>query len=250
MGLPVAGTLQETTRNLRSRRARLIRALALPSALIVAVGAVIWFIISFRRNELFTYLSPLSFLQLPLWGLLAVSCHRVMLDDPDQPTIGDGVWLGVRQLRYILLAFIVAIPLMLLGAAMPILIFPRFDPSNSNIASEYLKQAYIIGLLIPLQYVSSRFALALPAAALREPMSLRQAWFESKGNGWRLTAIVLAAPVALKLLSPLIDSEAFGHLMIYGIFSTITQIVVGVFSIAGLSYSYKWFMNEGLGNVA
>ena len=247
MSLPVAGTLRETIRNLQTRRARLIRALALPSVLVAAVSSVIWFLISFPRIEFIHYVPALSFLQIPLWGLLAVSCHRVLLDDPDQPTAIDGVWLGVRQLRYILLALIVGIPLFVQGAALPILIFPRFDLSDTDIASEYLMQAYIIGLLIPLQYVSSRFALALPAAALREPMSLVQAWSESKGNGWRLTAIVLAAPISLRLLLPLIDGDALGHQMVYGIFMTVTQIVVGIFSIAGLSYSYYWFMNDGLG---
>lgn len=250
MSLPVAGTLRETIRNLQTRRARLIRALALPSALIAAVSTLIWFLISYPRLEAIRFVPALSFLQIPLWGLLAVSCHRVLLDDPDQPTVADGVWLGVRQLRYILLALIVGIPLMVYGAALPILVFPRFDPSNTDIISSYTEQAYVLGLLIPLQYISSRFSLALPAAALRERMSLVQAWSESKGNGWRLTAIVLAAPVALKLISPLLNRETFGHPMAYAVFTTATQILVGIFSIAGLSYSYRWFMNDGLGTDA
>jgi hypothetical protein len=247
MGLPIGNTLQVTTLNLRARRTKLIRALALPSFLIAVVSIVVWFLISSREIELMRYVAAVSFLQIPLWGLLAVSCHRVLLDDPDQPTIGDGVWLGVRQLHYLLLALIVGIPLAIHGAALPTLVFSRFDPSNSNIAFEYLKQAYIFGLLVPLQYVSSRFALALPAAALREPMSLLQAWSESRRNGWRLTAVLLAAPFVYRMLLPLIDEEAFSHLTVYGVFITVVQIAMGIFSIAALSYSYQWFMNDGLG---
>jgi hypothetical protein len=247
MGLPIADTLRDTTQNLRVRRARLIRALALPSTLIAAVSAVVWFLISYPRLETLRYVPALSVLQIPLWGLLAVSCHRVLLDDPDQPTVGDGVWPGLRQLRYILLAIIVAIPVLVYGAALPLLVFPRFDLTNSDTVSRYIMETYKLGLLIPLQYISSRFSLALPAAALQEPMSLAQAWCKSKGSGWRLTAVLLAAPLAYKLLFPLIDSDVFDHLMVYGIFTTVVQIATGIFSIAALSYSYYWFMNDGLG---
>lgn len=247
MGLPIANTLRVTSTNIRARRARLIRALALPCVLIAVVSSVIWFLIGSREIELMRYVAAVSFLQIPLWGLLAVSCHRVLLDDPDQPTIGDGVWLGVRQLHYLVLACIVAIPLAIHGAALPTLVFPRFYPSNGSIGFEYLKQAFIFGLLVPLQYVSSRFTLALPAAALREPMSLLQAWSESRRNGWRLTAVLLAAPFAYRMLLPLIDKDAFGHLMVYGVFVTAGQLAVGIFSIGALSYSYQWFMNDGLG---
>ena len=247
MGLPIADTLRTTTLNLRVRRDKLLQALALPSGLIAAVSIVNWILISSQEIELMRYVFAVSLLQFPLYACLAVSCHRVMLDDPNQPTVGDGVWPGARQLHYLVLACIVSIPLVIHGAALPFLVFPRFDPSNSSIASEYLKQAYIFGLLVPLQYVTSRFSLALPAAALCERMSLLQAWRESRGNGWRLTAVLLAAPIVYKVLLPLIDKDLFGHLVVYGVFISIVQIAMGIFAIAALSYSYQWFMNDGLG---
>ncbi len=247
MSLPVTGTLQKALLNLRERRARLMRALVLPTILIAAVGVLIWFVIAAAQIEMLRLVPLLSFLQVPLWCLLAVSCHRVLLDDPDQPTVVDGVWLGRRQLRYLLLAVIVSIPLMIYGAALPLLIFPRFDLSNPSIGSGYLREAAELALLVPLQYVSSRFSLALPAAALREPMSLAQAWSESSGNGLRLTVILLAAPTVVSLLYPLISIETLGSTMAYGVLITATNIMIGVFSIAALSYSYNWFMNDGLG---
>ncbi len=81
MSLPVAGTLREALLNLQNRRARLFRALALPSILIAAIGVLIWILIIDPRLETIRFVPLLSLLQLPLWGLLAVSCHRVLLDD-------------------------------------------------------------------------------------------------------------------------------------------------------------------------
>lgn len=247
MSLPVAGTLREALFNLQMRRARLIRALALPCVLIAAIWVLMWIVIAGARFETLRYLPVLSFLLIPLWCLLAVSCHRVLLDDPDQPTVGDGVWLGLRQLHYLFLALVVGIPLVVYGAALPLLVFPRFDLTNPGIFAGYAREALELCLLIPLQYISSRFSLVLPAAALQEPMSLGQAWSETKGNGWRLTAILLAAPVTLSLLYPLFGRLFSESTVLNSTYNTVTNILAGIFSIAVLSYSYRWFMSHGPG---
>lgn len=247
MSLPIAGTLEDALLNLRKRRTTLVRALTLPAILIAAVGILIWVLIAKAQIEALRLVPILSFLQIPLWCLLAVSCHRVLLDDSDQPTVLDGVWLGRRQLRYLLLALIVAIPFMIYGAALPLLVFPRFDLSSGGIGQGYVKGAVELALLVPFQYISARFSLALPAAALQEPMSLLQAWSKSKGNGLRLTVAFLAAPTLMSLIHPLIGNDTFGSTIVYGVFITGTNILVGVFSIAVLSFSYYWFMNNGLG---
>jgi len=244
MGLPIAGTLREVSVNLRQRRASLFRALALPGALTLALQFGFWFTYSGWMFERWGLQVLLALFQGLVWALFAVSCHRVLLDDPDQPTPVEGLWLGSRQIRYVLMAIVVTIPILVYWVSIPWFIFFWFDLNDIVDVPRYVFRAFSWGLLLPLQYLSSRIALTLPAAALRQPMSFARAWSVSRGNGWRLTAILLAAPAAISLLSPFIERPFSTLPVVYAAFGAITSLIVGVVVVAGLSYSYKWFLNE------
>ncbi len=121
------------------------------------------------------FLFLFSLLQVLLWTLIAVSCHRVFLDDPDQPSPLSALWLGLRQIRYISRAIVVATPLVVYSFAYTSLALEWLDITGADELPKYGSYAIGWGLLIPMQYVSSRISLVLPAAALQQPMSFAQA---------------------------------------------------------------------------
>ncbi len=246
MGLPVIGTLREALFNMARRHMQLFRALALSGGLVVALDIQSWLML--RDLEWSPNTIPLLFanslLQALLWALIAVSCHRVFLYDPDQPSPLSALWLGLRQIRYVAKAIIVAIPLLINTTVYTWLTLKWLDISGADEIPKYGSFILSWGILIPMQYLSSRISLVLPAAALQQTVSFSQAWSITRENGWRMTAIILTAPAIFSLFSlitgPVLSSLLFVDMLI----DALLRLILGVFIIASLSYSYIWFLKE------
>ena len=246
MNLPIVDTLRELLLNVRRCRASLFRSLALPGTLIAALS-LYYFNRPLPTENIVEWAMvgiAIGLLLSVFWALFAVSCHRVLLVDPDKPTPFDGVWLGSRQAKYILMAVVVSIPTFLQAASIPWFSSVWQDFTGSYEIPRYVIRTYSWSVLIPLQYLSSRIALTLPAAALRQPMSFAGAWALSKGNGWRLTAVLLAAPAIYSLISMITDPVLSNYPIVDSVVRTLVSLVVGILVIGALSHSYKWTLKN------
>ncbi len=256
--LPVADLLRSTFDRLIEKRYALIPALILPFLLIQLCTAAYWIIpraISFENIEniqlLGIVLTGIGLFSMLFWGLLAVACHRVILDDDKKPRVIDGIWLGIRQVRYLLRATVIGLPAALVWGLIAVLAthyeLPAFGTPDQDILTSYVSIVAMQVLLLPVHYLVARLSFVLPAAALGEPMTFGQAWQESSGNGWRLVILLMFAPYAFVLLGPLMSAGqtiAFWPLMI---FSHILHFLGALFAIAALSLSYAWIMESDLG---
>ena len=179
-----------------------------------------------------------------LWALLAVSCHRVLLEDESAPTVLDGVRLGRRQIKYILMTLVVVSPIFIWGVLNQIVGRLWNAYTGDDDISPLLELAFEWVFLIPTQYFSSRIALTLPAAALQRPLSFARAWSLSKGNGWRITAVLLAGPAVVDVVYLLVDSTLSAYPILDAIFWTFFSLLIGIYVIGALSFTYKWITNE------
>lgn len=223
-----------------------MRALLLPVMCIVGLQIYRAFTISNYLDDKVQFaivMMVLSIVSAIVWVLLAVSCHRVLLEDPDEPGLFDGIWFGWRQLNYLLIAILVGVPILAYAistSAVRTALYEEFGASVPQLARVTADWA----ILLPAQYLSSRIALALPAAALKRPLSIAQAWVLSKGNGWRITAALLAAPAASELFylasAPLWEIAPAAAPAV----RTLTILAVGIISIGALSFSYHFLVER------
>ena len=244
--LPILDTLRVLFASLRSRRSELARALLLPVLCITSLHVyreVYRWTFAGDKEQYALVLTIMAIVQALLWALLAVSCHRVLLEDSDEPRMVDGVWLGWRQIKYCLLAIVIAIPLVVYYFSFAATRFAWFDRFGEDIPM-YADLAVNWAILIPMQYLVSRVALRLPAAALQHQFSIAQAWALSKGNGWRITVILLVGPA----ISELVHQVSFPLWEIAGPVASglrfVTSLAVGVISIGALSFAYRFLVED------
>ena len=248
MQLPVVETLQELLNASWARRNELVRATILPA---IAIAGMYFYMtaatIPRDLDGFYRWLAVLVVLVLLsslCWALLAVSTHRVLLDDPDKPTIVDGIRLGARQITYIAKALVVAAPLAIYGFVVASRGILWSGWSGSLETLSFVATAAEWAVLIPSQYISSRVSLVLPAASLNRKMTFKDAWGLTRGNGWRITAVLLAIPAATEILW-LVQYLA---LPIEGQFVKtiwiLISVVSGVLIVGALSFSYNWIINR------
>ncbi len=252
--LPVKETLLATLNRLVVDRVNVLRALALPVILLLAITGVQWAVVNsgtdgsiedaVRRSSILTVISLLPLL---VWGLLAISCHRVMLRDDDGPTVLDAVRFGRRQIGYLWRAAVIGLPLVLVGSVLFIILRVELGYGESGTLDGFVVSTSTFAVLLPFQYLMARLSLVLPAAALLHPMTFGQSWRETRGMGWRLAAVLLAAPAAMLVINQLISFARADFWLPSYLLSYVLNMFAGVFSIAALSLSYSWIMDEGLG---
>lgn len=253
MQLPVIGTLQEVFRNISSRRSRLIRNLVLPASVISFLSIYIWSIPQPSVSDASYYASyykylgivySLTLLSGVFWALFAVSCHRVYLDDPEEPMMIDGISFGPRQLRYIFKAAVVTLPFVVYGVLLGIFWLSWFRYSEGVAMPGLGRTAIQWATLIPIQYFASRISLTLPAAALNKKLSFSGAWKLSRGNGWRITAVILFGPAAAEVISFTILAGLPADSIVSRTLWIVVSLLAGVVAVGGLSFSYKWLSSD------
>lgn len=90
---------------------------------------------------------------------------------------------------------------------------------------------------LPLQYVFCRWSVLLPAVAVGvKDVSLSWAWRLSRGNGWRLTLLLVALPFVMKWLLGLLPLQ--GSFMTRYVYWLI-WMVVGAIEVGLLSKSFN-----------
>ncbi len=246
--MPIVAIFRRLFRNSWSLRKELAFAVALPATSIMVI------LIAFPRlgaaqtmDGLYRLLLVMNLLILfsaVLWALLAIQTHRVLLRDSVEPKMIDGIWIGGRQLKYMLKAIVVTIPLILYYVSIGTsgYLWPEWAGSEELRWTASIAINWVI--LVPCQYMASRISLVLPAAAIDRPMAFRQAWSLTKGNGWRLTAALLAIPAITQFLA-IVDYLLLPDTGLLGeIVWLLVSLVSGVLVVGALSYSYEWLTEE------
>jgi hypothetical protein len=221
-----------------SNRAEFLRATAIPTLVLVVLWAV-----GVSYSDVF----PSYFVWLYSLGygfgfaFLAVTCHRLILIDGADRFKPYQSRPGFRELKFLmwvigiyviksLLEFVTRLPFTINGGDVLV--------GNDGWVSTGIKHL----LSIPALYVFARLSLAFPAVAIDESTSLRWSWVRTRGNGWRIFAVVGLFPWLLSVLIYAVWRENA---------SILEQVVLSILGYIGLaieiialSFTYKALANH------
>jgi hypothetical protein len=216
------------------------RALALPLALLVAWGLV-WhgFVPAW---PVATHWLAAS-VYVPLFALFAVTCHRLVLLDPQ--TVARSMaprwtWRETRFLLWMAVVWAGAAGVSVFGLTLVANVWWGGDGSLQD-WFDWVK--FVVS--VPALYVTARLSMLFPATAVDRRPTLRWAWERSMRNGWRLVVIVGVLPWALsQALALAWRGEATGlewFLFLVG------GSAVFLFEIAAISLSYRELTRDNAG---
>lgn len=173
-----------------------------------------------------------------------VSCHRVFLLRRDEVLQLSAIRWSKRETWYLInsigLGFLIVIFLIPAMIGMYMLTFSGEYPKELNgIGSQWLIYIFIL----PAFYIFSRYSLILPATAIDKNRTLGWAWRASKGNGWRLAALIGFTPTIFNtLLSKLLN--LIGDFLVVNLFYASILAVLAVFEVCLISLSYAWVVTN------
>lgn len=170
---------------------------------------------------------------MPMFALVAVAIiplHRAILTGPPQPGARIPFRLGRREARYFLLVAAITVVYAGLELAMlrgvdwsiaAVLNLVLKAEQTSPVLDWFLVSGKTILILVTIAafiYFSIRLSLTLPAIATDHEGALSHAWTISRGNGWRLVAVlwiaILPVIIAVIVLQLPGDAELSGPILI------------------------------------
>ncbi len=247
--LPVFEIIRNALQFAWDKRARMLRALSIPMAVMFILGAIHYIaeIVSetpgYPQSEITRLDISLWLISIPFYVLFAITCHRlVLLRDSGIATYGNLTW-SKRETRFfwwgvfIPLAYMLLIILFPIGFGLLIRVFPDFGKSPSDLADSFWFKMFGYLLFLPSTYIIARLSLIFPATAVDRQVDIKWAWNLSRNNSWRLTVVVGILPWVFAFFQGLFarDSatlvEDLIHLMVSFIFLAV--------EIVALSFSYK-----------
>jgi len=148
-----------------------------------------------------------------IFSFFAVACHRsILIGEHSVSRFGIPGWPH-REFRFFLWLIVIYI----IGGMFLLFtseVVDRFVGFIGTLFGEELKELrlrlsgsksivyfpWILLELIPCGYLIGRLSLLLPAIAVDDQASLRSAWSQSKGNGWRMALLVGWMPILIHVL--------------------------------------------------
>lgn len=226
--LQLSDTVKTAVMHLWAERLLIVKMLVITG---LANGVLAWVSSTMDAGENLDWLYVLA-PQILIYTLLAVRVHRIVL-------AGGGIkqnwfrWTG-RETRF--LGWLVVVYFYWTLILVPVIAGVGVA-SDFKLASQgvWVDALAITLATVPGAYVFVRLAFLLPATAVDQKRNLRWAWGLSKGNGWRLVALLWVLPMFISLVLPNWEpSNPFYFVaweMAYG--------VVTVLEIAFLSVAFK-----------
>jgi hypothetical protein len=208
------------------------RALVIPLVALVALN-VTWYYISENVPSLSNWL--LYFVDIALFIILAVTCHRLVLLDRGTEISVYPRW-SMRETRF--LAWLVVVGLICPAVALitTFLALNALLPFAWKLDQSVLQPVSSLAR-IPALYAFARLCFLFPATALDRPTNLRQAWEQTRGNGWRLTVVVGLLPWLLASLTSLLWRE--NGTVVEAILLTSIGCVLMAVEVVAISLSYR-----------
>ncbi len=232
------------------------RLLALPVALttLLSLGEY-WLLSDVSRTVSRPVGMLMNILHLLVFSFFAVACHRsILIGEHSVSRFAIPGWPH-REFRFFgWLIFIYTIGVMSWFSVSEVGI--RCSDFIETFLGEGLKELSIrlLGLkmtvspwtllgLIPFGYLIGRLSLLLPAIAVDAQASLRSAWLQSKGSGWRVALLVGWIPTLFLLLESTLSSYINWRLGKQPIPFSL-GIYVGIFAASEALLRYTFFTIE------
>lgn len=209
-----------------SNRAEFLRAIALPTLVLV----VFWAVGTNYSTALQSYMWLPYLLGYGLgFSFLAVTCHRLILVGDADRHRSFKAKPGYRELRFLLWVVVIyAIESVLEGISW----YLAKDIGSGDVGA-WVKQV----ASIPALYVLARLSLAFPAVAIDRNAGLRWSWNRTRGNGWRIFVVVGLFPLLTDMTIWLVWREE-ATVLEETILSIFTFIGLAI-EIIALSFVYK-----------
>lgn len=168
------------------------RALAVPLAAIVA-WVWCWAYLAENLPQSFGWVLWAPYVA--FFVLFAVTCHRLVLLDPDEVARQMVPRWGWRETRFaLMLVVIIGVALMVvmaIGGIAATALVQFIDVQDAPF------DLLLFVVQLPAYYLVARLSILLPALAVDEPLDFRWAWSVTRGNGWRLVILVAFLPFVL-----------------------------------------------------
>ncbi len=223
--------LAEAIRELSEKGSRLVPALVLPGAGLVASA---WVPELLPSGVMYTFAAWL--LLVPFYAMFAVSCHRVIILGENHLPSRLGLFWSAREVQFI--GRFIAIALLIWAATV---LFMLLTSALAETADDPLSNALLdaaAGVFV--SYFAMRFSLVLPATALSHELSFAESWAVTRGNGLVLAVAVYLPALASWLIFVALD-EAVGdaEALILDIPYIFVSLVLMVVEIGVLSIAYR-----------
>jgi len=225
-------------------RAEFFRAVGAPLAVLIA-ATLLWEAGAYSGTPGFARGLSYTF-YLFAFSWLAIRCHRLVLLGSDEATPpwsaratkSIGIYLATMAGMWSVGVFLV-----LILASIVIAIFgsryvpsgsgpPPFDPDVQTAVDRASRAATVVAL-----YFAARLCPLLPAIALEERWDPLAAWRISRGNGWRLFAVVFLLPMTFNFTMTLFGSADPGGLRIAVL--VIVSTLLTSLGVVSMSLSYR-----------
>lgn len=227
--------------------------LALPVALTTLLYLGDYWLLSDSPRSVGILLQIPNFL---IFSFFAVACHRsILIGEHSVSRFGIPGWPH-REFRFFLWLIVIYI----IGGMFLLFISEVVDRCVGFIGTflgEELKEFWLrlsgsksrvlfpwtlLGL-IPCGYLIGRLSLLLPAIAVDDQASLRSAWSQSKGNGWRMALLVGWIPILIHILEQII--AVYLNFYIGSQFTSYSLgVYVALFSVSEAFVRYTFFTIE------
>ncbi|MDP6804563.1 MAG: hypothetical protein QF902_04430 [Rhodospirillales bacterium] len=149
--------------------------------------------------------------------MFAVAWHRHCLVAGERPSVRNTLRWGARQTRFLLTAIGLAVLVMISTTAV-VVVWVVLSPSGASVS---VLPAALMALVLS-SYLYARFSVLFPATALDRTMGVRDAWAMTKGNGWRLLAIVLMAMIPASVAATIVQLILSGLAVAVGLEAALT----------------------------
>jgi hypothetical protein len=216
------------------------RALAVPLMALVALALAWYFAAQNLSHESISPLLVLTWAFGILYGVLfalfAVTCHRLVLLDPQ--TIASRVipsW-SRRETKFFLWLVVIWLIAMGIILVLTTLMLNLLLPFKIEAEERWFRPALLV-VQIPAFYVLGRLSLVLPATAVDQKPNLKWAWAATKGNGWRLFLVVAVLPWTISGAVHLLGRSDASVVEI--VILTFVGCALFAVEIAALSLSYR-----------
>lgn len=224
-----------------TNKAELLRAISVPTlalVLVIAAGAALTILIDKPPHFLiWIFLFALGLSS----SFFAITCHRLILMGSNQRFKSLNALPGYRELRFMgwviviyAIATILKIPFVALAKSL-------LGGTAVSEGGQIARWVVIIGS-VPALYVLARLSLAFPATAIDEHTSLKWSWERTRGNGWRIFAIVGLFPWLIETMIGLLarnGATTLEQVLLYILFYV--GLAIGIIA---LSFTYKEFEKQ------
>ncbi len=237
--LPVIEILRDTLQFVWEKKAHLLRALAVPVVIMIAVA----YLFNFADDNPLQWVE--AFFSMAIYVLFAVTCHRLaLLGDQGVPQYGLLKWTQ-RETRFygwgLLLMILFLVPFWILN----LIVANFFIPTSATQLEEFdLPRIWFLFYLssLPLIYSISRLTVVYPATALERQVNLKWAWNLTRDNGWRLTLVVGMPPIIFTYAETLLLREQITSAEEFIVM--LFRFVLLAVEIVALSFSYKHLTSQ------